>query len=237
MGFRDDNEALRQKVRALEEQVETLTEELEEVRTPKVRVPEPLPDAPAGDLDARIAAREALRAQQAVDEEAKARKQLLKNQQGPREVRVQGDPTNALITIHRPLTRQLRLVGHIAAAGAVPGSLFMVGIVAVLSETLSLGAAIGLVATIYFAIVLAITILAAQLSRPRIELRVTKDNFELKQAGQTKMFGRRADLQMRVYEPTSKRRGHVYFRHENERITISELGLADTMVLQPFAPD
>lgn len=112
VGFRDDNEALRQRVQALEGEVETLTEELEDAKTPKVRVePEleqPKPAPPSADLAERIAAQEAQRAHAAAVEKQRELEAKQRRARGTRESKIVAGDGQTHLTLKRSVFGQIR---------------------------------------------------------------------------------------------------------------------------------
>lgn len=236
MGFRDDNEALRQRVAALEDEVETLTEELEEARTPKVRVePAPIPEPPlpkpaSDDLASRVATREAKKARRAQRQRERELAAKRANENRPSEARVLGSGDDVRVLLKRSVGRQFRDQLP-ALIGVVPLS------IGVLISTFSeLGWLVSTALFVAFtAGTLAVNALVALLKRADMDLRFSGGNFELKQRGRTRMIGRRRDLRIYVSPPTADEGGELDIRHEGKDFTVKGLGLEDVGKLRPLA--
>lgn len=239
MAFRDENEALRQRVQKLEDELADTRQELEELRNPpKVRVEieegraEEAPVATSG-LAAKVAAKE--RAQRAAEErrEHEARERRRKERErlakhGSR-LKVGRVGSETIIDVGPgPLREQLlEQAGFgIFFAAINPGIFIVIGLAAWLAfsfDELPFGSAIGIAVPIWLTILMVLNLVYAYFARSRFRITFDDENFEVKKTGSgaTSFLGRRKDLEVRVDETAP---GEVRLRHSiRERGTSSSI--------------
>ncbi len=223
MGFRDDNEALRQRVRALEGQVETLTEELAEERTA-----EPIKVRVEDELEARIREQEA-------EARAKPTKRAVREPKGRREAVIAQSKEGTMITIKRTAWRQL-VVKLRRLLALAPSALVLAMFITSVqtcgeSELVRRGVLLDVLPWCAAAYVLFMLVYAWR-TRPQMELRIGEANFELKNKGESRMIGRRKQLRVSVHPRVSSRSpAKLVVSHGDEEFVVDELSEVDVKAL------
>lgn len=223
MAFRDENEALRQRVQKLEDELAETREELEELRNPpKVRVEiKQESEATGGGLAAKVAAKEQaqLAAELRQKQAARQRREEAHRRLAEHGPRVKATRTGAETIIEvgpGPMRDQLiEQAGFGFLFAAVNPGVFIVGGLAALlfsSTELSFGAAMGVAVPIWLTVLVALNLVYAHFRRPRFRIAFDDDNFEVKKTGSggTSFLGRRKDLDVHVDEEAP---GQVRLRH------------------------
>lgn len=221
MWVRDDNEALRQRVRALEGQVETLTEELAEERTA-----EPIKVRVEDELEARIREQEA---------EAREHTKRAPKPKGRREAVIAQSKEGTMITIKRTPWRQLVVKLRRLLALAPSGLVLAMAITSVQtcgeSEIVRRGVLLDVLPWCAAAYVLFVFVYAWR-TRPQMELRIGEANFELKNKGESRMIGRRKQLRVSVHPRVSSRSpAKLVVSHGDEEFVVDELSEVDVKAL------
>lgn len=202
MGFRDDNEALRQRVAALTDEVEDLRGELDEARAPEPEpapLPKPPPAPPGADLATRAAAAEAQRVH-ALEE--RKRKLLAAQKRVKSEwVVAEGDGV-ACLTLHRGVLSHLRRNVDASFSFLAPSLLPLVGLAHPVFDSVPYLRPVLIVGWIALVVVG-----AAHVLRPRITLRVEGPSFELQRVRSFPLVGETRHLHVDPSPPHEIGRG------------------------------
>lgn len=248
MGFRDDNEALRARLRTLEEENRRLEEALERATEPE---PEPAappelesPPAEADDLAALVAAREAAERRAAVRERTAAEKErdraAARLAKRPRRVHVESLAGVTRVRVDALLLRdklQEQLGWGFGFIFINPGAfIVLAGSAWVLNATdLDAGVGIALVVLLW-ALALALMNLAwAAVMRDSWRLEMTTGEHFALYSGRSKqptLLGRLSELDARVPEPDDARLHQVTLRDGRGRVEIENLTGADLRALR-----
>ncbi len=243
VAFRDDNEALRQRVQVLEGELETLTEELDEAKTPKVRVelelePEPAPEPapPDADLAERIAAQEAQRVHAEAVKRQREGEAKKARARGRRESKIVVGDGQTHLTLQRGVLGQIRKKLFMTLVMFPSFAVLSFPLIMFLESIMPQGNAFYVGAALYAALYVLGTLLYAHFTRPQVELHIGDGNFELKNRGRSRMIGRADDLSISVSLPTADGRmgGRMQLSCRGEVFTIDELSLTDAEHLKPL---
>lgn len=232
MAFRDDNEALRQRVQTLEEELADTRAELEELRNPpKVRVEIEQSAPKASGLAAKVAAKEQAsrhrKRQQELELEERRRKVRERLEQHGSRLEVTRAGSETILEVGpAPLREQLidQMGFGFFFAAINPGIFIVAGLTAMLATMteLSIGSAIGVAVPVWLTLLVALNLLYAHFARPRFRIVFDEENFEVKKSGNesTSFLGRRRDLEVRVDDEGP---GEVRLRHSSGRVDIEAL--------------
>ncbi len=247
MGFRDDNEALRQRVQHLEGELEEAKAEIEELRSPpKVRVEVETDSLPASaGLAAKVAAKEkAERDSKAKEEQERQqrRARYLKRlrDHGPR-VRVAKSESEVVIDV-RPGSLHGQLIEQIGFGFfffAVNPGVFVVGVLAYLLSTatsLSFGAAMGVAVPIWLTLLVLLNLVWAHFMRPRFRIALDAEAVEARQRGKegTTFLGRLSELRVDIEDHGEN--GVVTLRHGSQTMKIHDLLAQDVEAIREHLP-
>jgi len=245
--FRDETEALRARVTALEEENEELRAQLEEKNevkpAPKVEK-KPVVQSEAGEIAALVAQREA----KALDAKTKKERneQLARERRAARYARrpirvsVERSEGESRIALGRELVRD-RILEQ-AAWGYFfilvnPGWLAVVVLSFLFSTITSHFVVAGIVT---WAVLLAVlNWLWALVMRPRYTLVLTRDGHFVVRGGflhRVKMLGRTKDLRMRVSDPNVAELGAFDLEHQDDSVRIERLTSRDLEALREVLP-
>ena len=248
MGFRDDNEALRQRVQHLEDELAEAKAEIEELRSPpKVRVDIEADSLPTtSGLAAKVAAKE--RAERdAKTKEERARHQrraryLKRLREHGERVRVAQSGSEVVIDVGPSSMRDqlIEQMGFGFFFFAVNPGIFVVGGLAFLLSTftsLTFGAAIGIALPIWLSVLVLLNLVWAHYMRPRFRIALDADNVEARQTGnEGKSFlGRRSDLRVDIEDHGEN--GIVELRLAGRSIEIRDLLAADVEAIRRHLPE
>ncbi|MEM9070464.1 MAG: hypothetical protein AAGE52_18305 [Myxococcota bacterium] len=242
MAFRDENEALRQRVKALESELEDTRTELEELRKPpEVRVElEPEVAAPQGSsssLAARVAAREAEEQRKARARELAAAQQkaefaakVAKREQ--RVVMVEEGDAIVLEVLPPPLKEQLvsQIPWGMVFAAINPGIFIVFGLGIAFSFVFALGLGASIFAAIltWLVLLFLLNLAFAHFVRPRFRITVDSENVEIVTRGK-QLLGRRKDLSVDFEEGAL---GYAEFSLKHEQLRIRDLVEEDRAMLR-----
>lgn len=246
MGFRDENEALRQRVQHLEDELAEAKAEIETLRSPpKVRV-ELETELPASSgLAAKVAAKEK------AERDAKAKEEHARQQRRARylkrlrdhgeRVRVAKRGAEVVIDVG-PASIRDQLIDQLGFGFfffAVNPGIFIVGGLAFLLSTftsLSFGSAIAVAVPLWLTMLVLLNLLWAHLMRPRFRIALDADNVEARQRGNEgrAFLGRLSDLRVDIDDHGEN--GVVTLRHGSQRIEIQDLLAQDVEAIREHLP-
>ena len=233
VGFRDDNEALRQRVQKLEEELADTRAELEELRNPpkvRVEIAESEPARPDGGLAAKVAAKED--AARAAQDRREAEQQRLREKRraqlekhGSR-LRVTRAGSETIVEVGPGLLRDqlIEQAGFGFFFAAINPGIFIVGgmvFALVLGLGLSAGSAFGVAIPLWLTVLAGLNLAFAHLRRPRFRIAFDDENFEVTRTGAdaVSFLGRRKDLDVTIDDADRE----VRLRHRGQSTTIQSL--------------
>lgn len=245
MTYRDDNEALRARVRALEGQVRRLEDELE-ARDAPASTPAPAlapiaaVDVDAGGVRAMVLAREqearlARERAQQIEERARARR-AARYAGRPRRVSVATDADGSRrITIARQHLRDSlrdQLPWGIAFAGVNPGVFVVIGLIVTLrfAAGLGFGVAVPLAMLLWVVLLLAINVAYARFAHHRYQLDITADgHFALytRTPRRPLLLGRRGELKAMIDDSDPAALGNARLSDGRSVVDVAKLTAAD----------
>jgi len=252
MAFRDENEALRAKVRALQEEVESLQGELRGREAEPTAAPVALAEADIGhdptDLAALVRKRElALRDAETRAAEHKRRKRDEKAaryaDRPPRIAMDEAGGRRRIVIAPKLLRDQLyeQLGWGMGFAFVNPGVFIMVGLGVLFMETFELSAGWGVFAAItsWACLLFLINLAYAQIERRRILVDLTDDGHFAIYARRPKnpiLLGRTTALEVRIDTADPSRLGSARFSDEHNGLEVDKLSARDLRALREILP-
>ncbi len=245
MTYRDETEALRAKVSALEEEVEELRGQLAGGAAPPAPQPTglaPLAPSEASSISEIVAARERaeLMAQgraRAIQDRKRARR-AARLARRPMRVSARRQGQAVHMVIERELLRDkllAQLPWGFGFAFINPGVFIVVPAVLALATWLPAGWAVLLGIVGWAAVLTGLNVLWALVMRPRYVLDVTAEGDFVLHGGSPrspKLIGRRGKLVVQADEPDPASLGAVQLRDEHSRVDIDKLTAADLELLR-----